>query len=321
MSTPTLRSRIIGSIIGTCISDALGVYAEFSTREARDADPIKEMRGHGTWNQPVGTWSDDSSMTLAAADVLVRKGWDLEAVMDSFVSWYDHATWTAHGVNFDCGNATRAAIAKRKAGFPASQCGGTSLSSNGNGSLMRCMPLNVYALFSNPHHIERFAREGSALTHAHDRSTYTCVTHARMLSPLANGRSIREALAMAVGGMLLGTEDKREFARLEDGSIFAAARRDIQSGGYCIHSLESAVWCLHQTETLGLVGTEAFAHSVLAAVNLGSDTDTTAAITGALSGWIHGAEALPLEWQRVIAREADVVKLAVDFADTCLMEG
>ena len=68
--TPSTHERLLGGMIGTLVGDALGVPVEFTGRSMRDKDPVTGMRAFGTWNQPAGTWSDDSSMTLAAADVM-----------------------------------------------------------------------------------------------------------------------------------------------------------------------------------------------------------------------------------------------------------
>ncbi len=79
MTNPSPRERIIGGLIGLAVGDALGVPVEFTGRAMRDADPVLGMRGHGTWNQPAGTWSDDSSLAFASADRLCTHGWDHES--------------------------------------------------------------------------------------------------------------------------------------------------------------------------------------------------------------------------------------------------
>ena len=74
--------------MGLVVGDALGVPVEFQDRENLRLNPVKDMRGYGTYNQPPGTWSDDSSMTLALLDSL-KKGLDYEDIMDKFLSWYE----------------------------------------------------------------------------------------------------------------------------------------------------------------------------------------------------------------------------------------
>ena len=75
-------------ILGHAVGDALGVPVEFQTRKALDADPVTDMRGYGTYPVPVGSWSDDTSMTLCALDALAQKSFLWDAVMVNFGRWY-----------------------------------------------------------------------------------------------------------------------------------------------------------------------------------------------------------------------------------------
>ncbi len=104
-------------------------------------NPVKNMIGYGTHNQPAGTWSDDSSLAFCLADSLCN-GYALNDITDKFVSWYYDNFWTAHGAVFDIGNTTSEAIFRLKQGNknPA-KAGAIDEYSNGNGSLMRIIPL------------------------------------------------------------------------------------------------------------------------------------------------------------------------------------
>ena len=101
-------SKIYNGIMGLVVGDALGVPYEFKARGTFDAE---DMVGYGTYNQPPGTWSDDSSMTLATVESLVdRGGIDLNDIMENFAKWYFNANFTPWGKVFDVGNGTRSAI-------------------------------------------------------------------------------------------------------------------------------------------------------------------------------------------------------------------
>jgi len=84
----SFRERILGGLWGAVVGDALGVPVEFSSRDERKRDPVADMRGYGTHNQPPGTWSDDSSLLLCTVDSLVHDGFDLRAMGQQFVRWY-----------------------------------------------------------------------------------------------------------------------------------------------------------------------------------------------------------------------------------------
>jgi ADP-ribosylglycohydrolase len=170
-------TKTLSGLMGLCIGDALGVPVEFTSRVERIKSPVTSMQGYGTWNVPPGTWSDDSSLTFCLAECLCN-GFSLDAIANSFSRWYHEAYWTAHGEVFDVGNTTFLAIAKRcclrqianyKQGIPPLEAGGKTENSNGNGSLMRILPMAYYhksltfaELISRVHQV-------SCITHAHMR--------------------------------------------------------------------------------------------------------------------------------------------------------
>ncbi len=109
--------------MGLCVADALGVPVEFMSREKLEMNPVIDMRGLGTHNQPVGTWSDDTSMTLCLVDSLT-KGLDYSDIMCKFQSWLKEGAYTPHGEVFDIGIATRQAIMRFVNGTEPLKCGG-----------------------------------------------------------------------------------------------------------------------------------------------------------------------------------------------------
>ena len=113
-----MDNPILNGVMGLVVGDALGVPVEFKDRESLKQDPVTNMRGYGTYNQPPGTWSDDSSMTLALLDSL-KDGLDYKDIMDKFISWYDKGEYTPYGKMFDIGIATRQALSRYKNGLAA----------------------------------------------------------------------------------------------------------------------------------------------------------------------------------------------------------
>jgi len=97
------------ALIGLAIGDALGVPVEFNSRADLDDNPVKEMRAFGTYNQPKGTWSDDSSLTFCLAEALLD-GIQLKSIAKNFVAWKQEAYWTAHNEVFDIGITTSKSI-------------------------------------------------------------------------------------------------------------------------------------------------------------------------------------------------------------------
>ena len=132
-----LKDKILGGIFGLAIGDALGVPVEFQDRESLRRNPVTDMQGFRTYNQPLGTWSDDTSLTLCLLDSLAKKGFnarwerddnfpepDYTDIMQRFLSWAGKGKYTAHDEVFDIGIATRKALQRFKDGNDPLLCGG-----------------------------------------------------------------------------------------------------------------------------------------------------------------------------------------------------
>ncbi len=165
---------MIGGIVGSLVGDALGVPVEFSSRADRDDDPVTSMRGFGTWNQPAGTWSDDGALLLCTIESLIDEDPDEEHAGRLFVRWLREGHWAVRGNAFDVGGATRAALERIARGAPAATAGGGGEGDNGNGSLMRILPVSLRFADAGPDIAASFAMRWSAITHRHPRSQLAC---------------------------------------------------------------------------------------------------------------------------------------------------
>ena len=135
-----LEKRLYGGIFGFCIGDMLGVPVEFSSRKERDEDEVKELRAYGTYHQPFGAWSDDTSLMLCFIDAF-NKGFSMNGLAENFASYFSEGKFTPYGEMFDIGIATQNAIINIIQGVEPVNCGGKTEKDNGNGSLMRILPL------------------------------------------------------------------------------------------------------------------------------------------------------------------------------------
>ncbi|MEH2204349.1 MAG: ADP-ribosylglycohydrolase family protein [Nostoc sp.] len=304
-------AKTLSGLMGLCVGDALGVPVEFTSRAERVKSPVTTMLGYGTWNQPPGTWSDDSSLSFCLAECLCR-GYSLDAIANSFWRWYKEAYWTPRGDVFDIGQTTHTAIMRLKQGVVPHQAGGKVENSNGNGSLMRILPmaychrnLTLGELLARVHDV-------SAITHAHARSQMACGIYISIAVALLEGADLQTAYLQglqdiqtiySVREFLL---EKPHFGRVFSGEIAKIPVEEINSGGYVIDTLESSLWCL--------LNSSSYSEAVLKAVNLGGDTDTTAAVTGGLAGIYYGVENIPKQWMNQIARRQDIIYLAERFA-------
>ena len=308
---------IHSALFGVAVGDALGVPVEFRDRVYLKSNPVTDMLAYGTHNQPAGTWSDDSSLTFCLADMLLH-GYNLKKLAKNFIDWYRGDFWTPHGEVFDVGNATSSAINRLQEGVNPLMAGGADESDNGNGSLMRILPLVFYVNGMPVEQRFKCVSDVSSLTHRHIRSVLGCFIYIEFALQLMTGVDKFEAFRQArviVNDFLnnnpicSGREINRYHRVLQNQVdvvsevklINGYAEAEIASSGYVVHSLEAAVWCL-----LNETGFEA---TVLKAVNLGSDTDTTAAIAGGLAGILYGFPAIPQKWINQLARKDDIFDL------------
>ncbi|KQM62829.1 ADP-ribosylglycohydrolase family protein [Chryseobacterium sp. Leaf201] len=305
-----MDNAVKAGIFGVCIGDALGVPVEFKKREDLKKAPVTKMLEYMSWNQPKGTWSDDSSLTLCLADELT-KGYDLEKIGQSFVKWNKYGHWTAHGKLFDIGGTTRHSIARLIKGESAKFSGNIFEEDNGNGSLMRILPLAFY--LKDEEDIEKLYRtvkEVSSITHGHFRSVFACFIYVIFAVELIKGKDkteaysyIRETALEFAQNQGFNPNEIILFERILKNDISIYSEDEIKSSGYVLHTLEASLWCF--------LNSESYAEAVLKAVNLGEDTDTTGAITGGLAGIYYGFENIPEEWVAELVRKEDIENVCI----------
>ncbi len=295
-------------LFGIAIGDALGVPVEFKSREYLKQNPITDMIGFGSYNQEPGTFSDDSSLTFCLAEALTEK-FDLHLIALNFIRWYKNDFWTARGRVFDIGLGTRDSIERLMKGTRPDLAGGYEIDSNGNGSLMRILPL-LFELENKPIE-ERFqiVKLVSSLTHGHVRSIISCFYYLEFALKIKSNIEKFETysqLKLEISEFLNSTtileSELKLFDRLLVDDIYNLQENDIKSSGYVIDTLEASIW--------SILTTNSFSEAVLKAINLGKDTDTTGAVTGGLAGMIYSYNEIPIGWLNKLARNKDIEKLA-----------
>ncbi len=312
-------------MLGHAVGDALGCPVEFRDREFLKACPITDMIGGGTHGQPPGTWTDDTSLLLCTLEAMCSANTPEEVIVktaENFVKWLNHGYWTPRedaGV-FDVGNTTKISIAKLKYilahGEDPSTAGGKGEYDNGNGSLMRILPASFYTFNWNIEERFEFVHKLSAITHAHPRSKMACTFYTQLAVELINRKikgkaDIQKAYSFAIQIWLSYYKNKEEyqkeiehFKRITCLCLGKLSEKDIKSGGYVIHSLEAAIWCV--------LTTTSYKEAVLKAVNLGGDTDTIAALTGGLAAIQYcdvPDKNIPEKWINSLTKLEEILKL------------
>ena len=301
------RNYLKDLLYGVCVGDALGVPVEFESREYLKNNPVSKMGSGGVHDQGIGVWSDDSSLTFCLAESIIE-GYDIHNLANKFIKWKNEGYWTATGEVFDIGNTTRQSIINLSNGIHPTLAGGVDEIDNGNGSLMRILPLVI--LLKDLPFEKRFdlVKEVSSLTHAHNRAIISCFYYLEFALQIMEGKDkfeIYENLKISISIFLNSNEiysnESIHFDRLLNGNLNELEEDAIQSGGYVIQTLEASIWCLLTTNN--------YEEAVLKAVNLGGDTDTTGAVTGGLSGLLHGFESIPDKWISSICKPSEINKL------------
>ncbi|WP_338742310.1 ADP-ribosylglycohydrolase family protein [Haloplanus salilacus] len=291
--------RARGVLLGLACGDALGRPVEFTSVSEISAEHgrLDEMVGHGTWNQPAGTITDDTEQALCIARSLVEyQTFDPTDVADRFVAWYDSGP-------FDIGRMTMRSLSRLKHGDQWDEAGqhvweqSREGQNAGNGSVMRCPPL-VIPYVNDWDRLVEVSRQSSQITHADPRCTGGCAI-----------------LNLTVAGLLddadTPLQDALDYVGADASDELVAALRPLAHGdspskletsGYVVHSLQTA---LHD----GLFADSA-EEAIVTAVNRGGDTDTIGAITGAVAGARFGASQLPDRWLGAIDETDELETLA-----------
>nr|WP_314545208.1 ADP-ribosylglycohydrolase family protein [uncultured Empedobacter sp.] len=295
-------------LIGSAVGDALGVPVEFKSRQYLQQNPVTDMMGYGTYNMPPGTFSDDSSMMFCLAESLCN-GYNVNDIAEKFQMWMHEGYWTADGEVFDVGISTRKAINRLRVVKNPTEAGSTAESDNGNGSLMRILPLAIFTKDLSIDERCEIVKEVSSITHAHNRSVLACIYYIEFALNVLDSENLEEAYLNTNFWLKLFLEEneiyKNEFQyfeRILSGKLIDLKEDEIKSTGYVMDSLEASIWCLLHTDS--------YKNCVLKAVNLGHDTDTIACIAGGIAGIYYDVETIPTNWIEQLARVDDILHLA-----------
>jgi ADP-ribosylglycohydrolase len=298
MNPIELSNRFVGTIVGFAVGDALGMPAEFLTRDQilryygkPITDFIKAHNGHACDFLPPGSYTDDTQMMLAMAESLIEcRKVDPPRQAESLLSWFQ---------NSDPHRApTRANVRACKhlaSGRPWQKSG---VFSSGCGAAVRMPPIGLF-LYKQPEALVRCALENCSITHTEPRARAAAVAVACLIGRLveANGKS-------SPGDQVLEAADRvdpldKDMAAMlrwvtqivhlpPDEALF-----EIGSSSDALEAIPAAVYCF-------LKYPRNFAHSVLAAVNAGDGSNSVAALAGCMVGAFSGLESIPKRWRKEV---------------------
>lgn len=288
-------SPIVGALVGLLIGDALGVPYEFhspedlpSRKQIEMEPPVDFPRAHT--GVPIGTHSDDGAQALCLLASLLNCGrFSLTDFADRLLRWYDIGYLAVDGDVFDIGLQTADALDRLRDRIPPTESGGKDERSNGNGSVMRCLPLALWHTGSDEEMV-RDAHLQSLPTHAHPRSlvccAYLCMVARGYLHRLHDPWSWADSRLEVIYN---GFDDQERLAPLRELDVLRSfPKTDKPRGtGYCVDTIWSARIAM---------GEETFEDVVKTAILFGHDTDTSAAVAGGLAGIKFGLAGISTRW-------------------------
>ncbi|MDQ7825699.1 MAG: inositol monophosphatase family protein [Candidatus Eremiobacteraeota bacterium] len=292
MEDPGILARAQGCLLGQLAGDSLGSLVEFmSPEDIRDAYPqgVRVLHNGGTFHTIAGQPTDDSEMALMLARTLVKRGtYDPDETAKAYVYWHDSGP-------FDMGTTTRWALSALK-----SSTGEKALSvasreafrdSQANGSLMRVSPLGIWGWDLAPEELAACARQDSSLTHQNQVCQDACAVF-----------TVAIARAIAAGG---GAEEVYRFAegfaeKNACAPVLETLRNAAKEPPKDLTKQMGWVLLAFQNAFYQLLHAENMEEGVVDTVMRGGDTDTNAAIAGALLGALYGRSAVPLQWRQMV---------------------
>jgi ADP-ribosyl-[dinitrogen reductase] hydrolase len=293
VSPTTLTHRqaqaAFGALLGSAVGDALGAPFEFKPAglfSARFPNPVlggtAEMVGGGAFKWSPGEFTDDTQMALALAEALLAGGGDYHPsqVWEHFVSWSQAAR--------DIGNITRMSLSQSDYRTAAEKAHEYLGQSGGNGSVMRTAPLGLLGVRWGRDLTMSIAREQSALTHLDPFAQWSSAVVAETIRALILGADFETALS---GALSETPEDEGSLLNFVLHPDWDPSDTDMPNGTALI-CLAQAVWSIRTTTS--------FEDAVVRAINLGGDTDTVAAVCGAMAGAMYGVQRIPARWMTYV---------------------
>ena len=294
------KSKIYDCIMGVAVGDAFGFPYQFLPRDTYKVSPNMKALSK---EFPAGSWSDDTAMTLATMESLSIMGRvDISDIMLNFSLWFSEGMFTPFGFAYDIGRGTAMSIRNYIRGADVTECGLRGKEDNGNGSLMRILPL----AFSNAT-LDDIAAV-SSLTHGHELAIHACQIQVAVARKLLKGFEISEALRSVMAEYPYCTYE--EYSNLA--TIGSRTRDEIRSTGFVKDTIEAAMWCL--------LNSSSYRECILLAARLGWDTDSVGAVAGGLAGIIYGSTGLkgiPPKWIKALQAREFVEELITQFEENC----
>lgn len=301
-----MTDRIYHSLIGFITADAVGVPIEFKKKEEIEKLNLDD---YVIGSEPIGSWSDDSSLTLCLIETINEKGLDFDLYSQKMVKWLFENYMTPYGKTFGIGKSTLFSINRLSNGVSYRDSGEKSIHSNGNGSLMRILPLCFYLHGDDKNRFD-IVETCSAITHAHDISKIACCIYTEYLWQLMKTQDkilAYKNMQKVIKAHYENNNFLATFDKILNGEIYKEDYNNLNGDGYVVSTLQNVLYCF--------INGNSYKDCVIKALKIGNDTDTNAAITGGLAGYYYN-ETNEI-WTSKLLKKAEIEKMILTFAEKC----
>ena len=266
--------RAQGCLLGQLAGDSLGSLVEFRSPESIQREypaGIQNFADGGTWDTIAGQPTDDSEMALALARVLAQhKRYDPALVLDAYIGWLKSGP-------FDCGSSISSGLR-----------GERDWNNQANGAMMRISPLGIFGANYESEQVSEWASGDAALTHPHPVCRQANSLYASAIACAVRSGCGPEDLYERILIWAERIPAESTLMSAIEGAVTAPPAEYMHQQGWVVTAFRNALWQLLHTDDLE--------EAVVDTIRRGGDTDTNAAICGALLGAVYGREAVPKRW-------------------------
>ena len=293
-------------LFGLTIGDALGVPVEYKSRDFLTKSPVTGFIGNGTHNQPAGSFSESSSLSLCLVENIVEN-YNITSLLSLYKDWLYKQYWTANNKTFDVNPNVFLSIKKYKSEPQSKTFGNTSQNGIEIDAIMRIAPLIFILDGKTMEQRYEIVKNFCEITNTDTKSTIACFYYLEFLLGIKNGKNKVDIFVELQDETkkFIRRIDKNvsiEFNWLLENTLPKRKENTINSSKLIVDTLESVIWCFMTTNS--------FRKAILKAVNLGLNTTVIGSLTGALCGLYYGLNEIPSEWVINLLRHDDIEKLA-----------
>ncbi len=302
--------RVKEGIIGSAIGDALGTTTKGQAREHLLEHPVLKMTPCIKKGIPKGAWGDSTSLMVATTYAITKRGLDYDYIAENCVSWFTSNRFCSVGESFGIGQTTlKSLIRFTQRQKSATECGEGLIKDNGNSALKMVLPLAYYFIANKEtkENVYTTIKNVCSITHRHEISICACYIYVHYAMFLLNGNNKFAAIKKlkTLDYSMFSNNTLEYFSRILVGNLSELDIDEINSTSFVVDTLESIIWCFIKSDN--------YKDCIIATTNIGDDTSSIGALTGALAGIYYGTNKIPKDWYDNVRRKDYLTTISEEF--------